>query len=376
MKNLLKIHVLVMVLCGVFLFAKTTRAAVVYSQPTDNSYYTASGGSSFSLTSTLPAGTPIYYTRLDIDGLGNDIYVNLGSGVGDCAHTIASTTAIGKFVEPFSCVLNSPTSVLNITALSGSIHVGISSGITVYAVYYDAQGTFGSASSTTHFIAPYTPANGSLSPTEDPTFSFTFNFIDYGRWDYAGVEIQDLSTGAVGYLATSSISSIGINSYSSSEHLFSGHLYLWRPYLGSFTGNPSLYGDYYSLDVGFRSGSSTPYTGATVGTSTVPDTTSLLSFLNVPQLLRTKIPFAYIYQIATGLSQGFGSSTASSLPTGTISYTIPGRATSSIDLFSTTTIGYFLSPSLIALFRGLQVAILYISFGYALYRIAKSKHLL
>jgi len=137
-----------------------------------------------------------------------------------------------------------------------------------------------------------------------------------------------------------------------------------------------IYGDYYSLDVVTRAGSSTPFLSATVGTSTLPDALNLLSFLNVPNLLQTKIPFAYIFQIYDGITTGISSSTAATIPSGNFIWTGINGATTTIDFFSTTTIGYYFSPTLINKWRALELTILYIIFGYALYLRAKHKDLI
>jgi len=119
------------------------------------------------------------------------------------------------------------------------------------------------------------------------------------------------------------------------------------------------------------------YTGATVGTSTLLDTTNFLSFLNVPQLLQERLPFSYVFQTITVIRATISSTTAGTIPTGTVNFPFPnghgGTTTIPVDFFSTTTITYFLTPTYISLFRGLMVATLYISFIYFLYHDARSK---
>lgn len=96
---------------------------------------------------------------------------------------------------------------------------------------------------------------------------------------------------------------------------------------------------------------------------------NLLSFLNIPELLKTKFPFAYLPQLYSGYQIAIGTSTqAASLPTGTMNFEWPIKfglgtittTTISIDAFSTTTITYYLKQNnFLALIRGILVAILY-----------------
>ena len=120
--------------------------------------------------------------------------------------------------------------------------------------------------------------------------------------------------------------------------------------------------------------------GSSFATSTLDSDFSLLGFLNIPQLLKTKIPFAYIYQISSTVRSSISSTSADTIPTGSFSWTLPiyGRASStiSIDLFSTTTITYFLTPTWVSILRGLMVAVTYFSLGWFIFHEAKHRKLL
>jgi len=237
------------------------------------------------------------------------------------------------------------------------------------------------ADTPTYIIAPYTPANGSLAASTSVSFSYDYFFNSaesFGLLDSVAIDIVDTSAGPNPVrLGTQTISATGFSTFNHTATLIQGHFYLWWPVIFSSTGaSAPVKGNIYSLDVVTPSGSSTPFLGATVGTSTLPDTMNLLSFLNVPNLLQTKIPFAYIFQIADGIKVGMSSSTAATIPTGTFTYRGVTGATTTIDMFSTTTIGYYLNPTLIGLWRNFELAILYVTFGYALYRRAKHKDLI
>jgi len=110
-----------------------------------------------------------------------------------------------------------------------------------------------------------------------------------------------------------------------------------------------------------------PYTVATFGTSTLPNTSDFLSFLNVPALLQTKIPFAYFFQIASGIQQGIISSSSTAIPSGNFEWHNTQNGTTTFDMFSPTTIEVYLSPTLIAMWRAFLLVVLIIDFGYNLY---------
>jgi len=234
----------------------------------------------------------------------------------------------------------------------------------------------------TRILQPYTPENGNLSTSTTVVFSFEYFFNDstsFGLFDTVAIEITDLTSGNATptTIGNKTINSSGITTYTTNAILNAGHLYLWRPTIFSSTGaSTQLYGDYSSLDIVFRSASSTPYTSATIGTSTLPNATNFLSFLNVPNLLVTKIPFAYFFQIADGIRQGISTTTNTQIPSGTITISGLRGASTTVDMFSTTTIGYYLTPTMVSLWRAFLLVILYIEFGYALYLRASHKGLI
>ena len=115
---------------------------------------------------------------------------------------------------------------------------------------------------------------------------------------------------------------------------------------------------------------------ATAGTTTLLSTTNLLSFLNVPQLLQTRIPFNYIFQIASGIKDGIQSSTTNTIPTGNFTWKNTVGGTSTIDMFSPTTIEIYLNPTIITLWRSFLLVILTIDFGYAIYYIIKKHNII
>lgn len=236
----------------------------------------------------------------------------------------------------------------------------------------------------TRFISPYSPPDLTTSTSTTILFSVPYFFNDttsFGVYDSVSLRITDLTEGGtVIDTQPTTINASGQNVYSTAAVLVWSHQYLWQPSM-FLAASPSqrLVGDISTLwAVAISTTTETLNTAAlagTVGTSTLPSPTNFLSFLNVPVLLQTKIPFAYFFQIRDGLLQSTNSSSTTPIPKGQISYNL-GMGTTTIDMFSTSTVAYFLSPSLVSLWRGLLVAFLYVEFGYVLYLRAKSKHLL
>jgi len=119
----------------------------------------------------------------------------------------------------------------------------------------------------------------------------------------------------------------------------------------------------------------TQYSSSTLGTSTLIDSTSLLSFLNVPLLLSTKVPFGYFFEAKDAILNSVSGSSTTPIPSGTFSVRL-GNSTTTVDMFSTSTVGYFLKPTMVTLLRGLMVAVLYIEFLYLLYLRGKATHII
>jgi len=236
-------------------------------------------------------------------------------------------------------------------------------------------------SSSTRFITPYSPSNGTTTGSTAVSFSAPYFFDDtssYSLYDTVAFDIVDATSGNPPYrFGQTTINSSGYSTLSSSQTLIAGHLYMWHPVMYSSTGSSSpISGDYYTLNVLYESASSTPYIGATLGTSTLPSSTNLLSFLNVPNLLATKVPFGYFFQAKDAILNGANSTSSTAIPSGTFSIRGIGHGTTTVDMFSTSTVGYFLSSSTISLLRGLMVAVLYFEFIYLLYLRGKSRNLI
>jgi len=144
--------------------------------------------------------------------------------------------------------------------------------------------------------------------------------------------------------------------------------------VGSFSGSgiPTALPEW-MVNQGGQFASSSVYIGATVGTSTLLSTTNFLSFLNVPFLLQTKVPFGYFFEARSAIIDALATTSAQQVPIGTISFKL-GRdlATTTVTLFSTSTLAYFLPTSAQNTLRGIMVIVLYAEFLYAIYHRARN----
>ena len=197
----------------------------------------------------------------------------------------------------------------------------------------------------------------SISATSSGPFSFSTNYIDSSQIIGSASTTYTLNPQIT---FTGILSKLGTNPFNGT-----GEILDTISTTTTSTSTTTIYGEI----------NQNPFTNATYGTSTIPNATDLLSFLNVPTLLQTKIPFAYFFQIASGIKDGITSSSTTAIPTGNFIWKgING--TSTIDMFSTTTIGYYLSPTIINAWRTLLLVVLIIEFGYNVYNRAKHHSLI
>jgi len=152
-------------------------------------------------------------------------------------------------------------------------------------------------------------------------------------------------------------------------------LHLWRAYLRNSTNNIKIYSTWQTFNVVGASASSTEITLGETATST-----GFLAFLNVPELLKTRKPFAYFFQL-TSTMQDLDSLSTTTVPIGTFDWKwasgTPAETTIAVDLFSTTTVQSMLSPTTTNILRSLMVAVTYFSVMWTMFHEAKRwKHLM
>lgn len=236
-------------------------------------------------------------------------------------------------------------------------------------------GSLGAISSTTRITTITSPTNGSTTSGGIVDFNYSF-FNGSEGYDRYGFELRDI-TGSFQYTAKeSSITASGNNTVSTTTSLTAGHLHLWRPYLKRNSDNNFIYGNWISFDVSYASSSSTPLI---LGNEYATSTTGFLPFLNISKLLQTKAPFAYIPQVYDVVVSAIQTST-STIPSTSINFVLASGTTAvqtvAIDLFSTSTITHFLTPTYVGYLRALMVAVTYISTMLFLFKDAQRRHII
>jgi len=222
------------------------------------------------------------------------------------------------------------------------------------------------------WIDPYVPFTGSYG-TSSPTFFSANYFYDcLAAYDSVQFQFNDLTDSSQNFFTPRvAINACGQSTLTANVFASSTHQYLWRPLMYSTGSSTSpLYGNWYRFLATSTPNFTpfSPYLQSTVGTSTIASSTDFLSFLNVPALLQTKAPFAYIFQISDGFFSGLNSSSTNSIPSGNFIWHNTVGGTSTIDFFSQSTIETYLSPTIVLVWRQFLLFIMTIEFGMALYR--------
>jgi len=210
--------------------------------------------------------------------------------------------------------------------------------------------------------------------------NFNYNYFASGAdgYDTVGTQIKDTSV-AFDYTPKElSISSSGYANYSQTYVLNPNHFHLWRAYIKNSSNQSFIYSSWQGLEVVGASASSSPLV-LNLDMTQASTSGGFMEFLNVPNLLQTRIPFAYFFQL-TAIMENLDQYSSTTIPSGAFDWKwasgTPAEKTIRVDLFSTTTISTFLSPTLTSLLRNLMVAVTYFSTMWFLYHEAKRKHLL
>jgi len=221
------------------------------------------------------------------------------------------------------------------------------------------------------------PGNGTYSSSTPVTFSATYYNPDDFDYDTLTFDILDLTSSSTILSYLTPINQSGNITETAVVTLTPGDTYLWRPKAFSSQGSSTpIYGNWYtytassSLEITLN----TAY-NATVGTSTLPSATNLLSFLNVPYLMETKVPFALMFQAVNGIFIAINSSTTQSIPEGTATVygiaSTTGATSTTFEIFGPSSVQEFLPPSVQSQLRGIMVIALYAAFIFGLYREGK-----
>jgi len=234
----------------------------------------------------------------------------------------------------------------------------------------------------TRITAQTSPLQSSITPTQNPTFAFTF--VESGNepilMEFSGVQIKEIEDG-IEYNTSAienTINSTGNLSYNETFPLLTGGAYAWRPYLRSASSTAFVFGEWLTFSVVTQNGLASPYTplGDNVfSTSTVstfcednfpyddssiismtktaipaglckvtaflfiPPDTALTQFSSLSTQIQQAFPFSYMYGIKNTWDQ-LASSTSNGAPSYTFNF-------ASLGLGSTTPMGNIL-PNAVA----------------------------
>jgi len=374
--------------CGV-----SYASASILSQETDSSGGLSSAGFYFHAIASGDVGqiqiqmyvvdktTTGQFTLADSSGVTEydctslpDTYQNMGVTVNNTQQTVTANLAGTQ------CAVVSGTDY-RINYASHSTHL----------TYFNSAGTFHagtilSADSPVEYgssrILSINPPS-SITPISSPvTFSVDYySFTDLGsstpnlRLTLLNQDTADYSEIDLGPID----SSVGSHTLTSTSTVLKNGLYTLS---AIFNNSPNVYvatsSQFIITATSFPQNSLNSYFyGSTFGTNTPSLTTNLLSFINVPQLLSTRVPFAYLFQFGSIVSAAVSSSSvASELPSSDFTIVIASGTRPTVvnvDLFSTTTITHYLPAPVVAPIRTLLAGITYFMMALFLFHDARSK---
>lgn len=217
----------------------------------------------------------------------------------------------------------------------------------------------------TRIVSQDSPTNGETTASEVVSFQFDYfnNDTDELPVIYAGIDVKDMTAGYEYAPVEQDIIISGIGSFSTLLNLEENHLHLWRPYLRNASSTRIVYGQWYSFDVVGPSAPFESFIDPETGLPINASSTSFWDFLNVPNLLKTKAPTGYIYQIGTIISETNDIS-ATTTPTLTLDFVTASSsitALQNVEVFSYDIVTELIPPSVIVILRTLMVAVLYIA---------------
>jgi len=238
-------------------------------------------------------------------------------------------------------------------------------------------------SDTSRIVNVIEPRNGTTTPSTSVSFKYDIFTATSSPYSQTCAVITDINT-LVQTETCGSLLFSGATSISLSKTLTSGHAYTWyadlRATSTALRVQSANYTFYVVSKTGFEfediDGLESPLDLHTSSTSA--SSTSFIDYVNIPKLLRTKIPFAYIYQFGTlllhlddipaaqntALRLTFVASAASStLPAGLYS------SLSNVEMFSTTTATKLIPSSVLSVLYLLQVAVIWVGVAFTCFHI-------
>lgn len=244
-----------------------------------------------------------------------------------------------------------------------------------YCAYADFVMVGGSIQSNTNtkILNWVSPTGGSItsSTTVTLSFSYFFNDGDTPQYEYAGIDLRDLTSPTQISIQDTSISSSGTNTYSRTRVLSSGHAYIATPYLRNASSTDFLRDNTITFSVISNPAGYSPLTDA-FATSTATSTEPLV-YLNLVSLLQNKYPISYVPQIISLVKSEATLTGTSTFPNLTFDFTDTRLGSTTlglghVEMFGTSTITYFFHQTQVDQFKTLIRYVLWVSFVLFLVR--------
>jgi len=258
----------------------------------------------------------------------------------------------------------------------------VSSG-TPYLYLWSIEASPSQVGTTSRILSLIQPSNGATSPTSDVIFQFSWFNSGIEAYDIAQTEVSDLTQGVQ---ITPQESVAALTGYGTTTHIYSlepNHLHIWRACLVNSTTNQKTCSASRSLNVVGASASTSYPILPDVDSSNATSTASggIFQFLNIPYLLQTRYPFSWFYDINQIVNDMQSTSTSAFEPvlfdydSLEISTTTKHSLPPTWEAFSTTTIGQYIPPTVLSIWRLLMQSVLWFAFAaYVYHTLGKQFH--
>lgn len=229
--------------------------------------------------------------------------------------------------------------------------------------------SYGQSTSSSYIGSIVSPQpNGMTTASTSVNFSFNYFVNVLDGYTKVGLELNDVDGNSTIVPVYGYISGSGLKTFTATSTFEYSHYVWWRPYLENAS-STKKYGVWQSFYV--VSASTTNQTLLPIDQDA---TSSIMAMLNVPNLLKTRVPFAYIFQIAEVISDTsmVSSSSVASLTLNFVSSSSPyASQLNGVAMFSTSTITSLMGSTNLGIMRALLVAITYVGSGLYLFRYVK-----
>jgi len=219
--------------------------------------------------------------------------------------------------------------------------------------------------STSRITNIYEPLSASISTSTTVIFDFEYfnNDVVSDVYEYSGTELTDTTVGTNVLTIEKPILTSGLGEYRKSVLLQSGHQYIWRPYLRTAS-STKLYGDFNIFSVVTNPN---PFSDGLLDISTTTASTTvqvfLMKYLSLKSLIENKYPVSYLPQMIALLQDNATLEGAVDFPSLTLEFdNYDHSATTSLEVFSTTTIAGSFPPTVLSTARTMISYSVWISF--------------